>query len=53
MPDLNDFYAYKITTSGSNNSSSGRNSSIDGCGSPIIWIAAIISVLWIIGKLST
>ena len=45
MPDLNDFYAYKMTTSGSG--SGGGNS---GCTTALIVLAIIGWVLWLIGK---
>ena len=55
MPDLNDFYAFKMTSSSSSGSSYKNNNqggSGDGCSNAFVWIAAIISILWIIGKLS-
>ena len=54
MPDLNDFYAFKMTSSGSggsNHKSSNQGGNGDGCSNAFVWIAAIVSVLWIIGKL--
>ncbi len=48
MPDLNDFYAFKMT-SGDNY---GRNSNNNtGCGTVIIVLSVIGWVLWLIGKL--
>ena len=52
MPDLNDFYAFKMTTSGSdsggckNNNSSGET----GCSTVLIVLAVIGWVLWFIGQ---
>ena len=55
MPDLNDFYAFKSTTSSSESSGSrGGNSSgggNGGCAGTLLWVAAILSLLWIIGIL--
>ena len=57
MPDLNDFYAFKMTTSGNgsgggrNNNSSGGNSGGIGYGSVLIVLAVIGWVLWFIDKL--
>lgn len=54
MPDLNDFFAFKSTASNNNYSSKpSKNNNTSNSGSPLIWIAAIISILWIIGKLSS
>ncbi len=48
MPDLNDFYAFKMT-SGDN---SGRNSnSSAGCGTVIIVLSVIGWTLWLIWKI--
>lgn len=45
MPDLNDFHAFKST-------SSGENSGNSGClGGGFTWIVVIIVVLWLIGKI--
>lgn len=44
MPDLNDFYAYKSTTSGSSGSGG-------GCSGCLVWILGIIVFLWAIGML--
>ena len=52
MPDLGDFYAFKMTSSGGgsgggkNNNSSGGT----GCGTTLIVLAVIGWVLWLIGK---
>lgn len=54
MPDLNDFYAFKMTSScsgsggGKNNNSNGGT----GCSTALIVLTAIGWVLWFIGKLS-
>lgn len=56
MPDLNDFYAYKMTSSNSgsgysrNNNSSGGSGGGSGCGATLIVLAVIGWVLWLIGK---
>ena len=56
MPDLNDFYAFKMTTFGNgsgggrNNNSSGGNSGGTGCGSVLIVLAVIGWGLWLICK---
>ena len=53
MPDLNDFYAFKMTSSssssggGKNNNSSGGT----GCSTVLIALAVIGWVLWFIGKI--
>ena len=49
MPDLNDFYAFKSTSSGERSSNSGGDSG--GCLGVLTWAAGIISLLWVIGKL--
>ena len=56
MPGLNDFYAFKMTTSGggsggrkSNNSNNG-NSDSNGCSTALIVLAVIGWALWFIGK---
>lgn len=55
MPGLDDYHAFISTTSGSSGSrktsggnSGGGDSGFGGC---LTWVAAIISSLWIIGKL--
>lgn len=54
MPDLGDFYAFKMASSGGgsgvgrNNNSSGGT----GCSTVLIVLAIIGWVLWLIGKLS-
>ena len=55
MPDLNDFYAFKSTTfssggSGSHEGNSGGGGN-GGCAGTLLWVAAILSLLWIIGIL--
>lgn len=56
MPDLNDFYAFKMTTSGSssgggkNNNSNNGNSGGTGCSTALIVLAVIGWVLWFVGK---
>ena len=55
MPDLNDFYAFKMTTSGSGfgggrNNNSTNSSGNSGCTTALIVLAIIDWVLWIIGK---
>lgn len=52
MPDLNDFCAFKSTTSSSSGSkshggSSGGGGNGDYAGS-LLWVAAVISLIWII-----
>ena len=49
MPDLNDFYAFKSTSSGNHSSSSGGGGG--GCLETLTWAAGIISLLWVISKL--
>ena len=59
MPDLNDFYAFKTTTSssgsggGKSNNSNNGNSGSNGCGTPLIMLAIIGWLLWFIGRLLT
>lgn len=48
MPDLNDFYAFKMTSGGSSNDNS--NNGV-GCGAAIIVLSVIGWALCIIGKL--
>ena len=48
MPDLNDFYAFNMTSGGDGNSSS--DSGGTGCGTALIVLAVIGWVLWFIGK---
>ena len=56
MPDLNDFYAFKMTTSGSgsggskNHNSNNGNGGGTGCSTALIVLAVIGWVLWFIGK---
>ena len=56
MPDLNDFYAFKMTSSGSgsgggkNNNSNSGNSDGTRCSTALIVLAVIGWVLWFIGK---
>lgn len=47
MPDLDDFHAYKSTSGGSSGGASGF-----GCSGGFIWVFAILSFLYIIGKLA-
>lgn len=52
MPDINDFYAFKMTSSG-NGSSGGKNNNSGGgtsCPTALIVLAVIGWVLWLIGK---
>lgn len=59
MPDLNDFYAFKITSSGSgsggnrNNNSNNSNGGGTGCSTALIVLAVIGWVLWFVGKFLT
>ena len=54
MPDINDFYAFKMTSSdsglsgGKNNNSGGET----GCSTVLIVLAVVGWVLWFVGKLS-
>ena len=56
MPDLNDFYEFKTTTSGGDSSGGKRsnsnncNSSSNGCSTALIVLAFIGWVLWFVGK---
>lgn len=52
MPDLNDFYAFKMTSSGGGSGVSKNNSSNGGtgCSTALIVLAVIGWVLWFIGK---
>ena len=54
MPDLNDFYAFKMTSSCSGSGGGKNNNSVGGtrCSTALIVLAVIGWVLWIIGKLS-
>lgn len=52
MPDLNDFYAFKMTSSG-DGSGGGKNNNSGGgtgCSTALIVLAIIGWVLWIVGK---
>ena len=53
MPDLNDFYAFKMTSSGGGSGSGKSNNSGGGtgCSTALIVLAVIGWVLWLIGKL--
>ena len=57
MPDLNDFYAYKMTTSGNgsggggNNKAGGNNDGGTGCSKALIVLAVIGLMLWFVEKL--
>ncbi len=56
MPNLNDFYAFKMTSSGSgsggsrNNNSNNGNGGGTGCSTTLIMLAVIGWVLWFVGK---
>jgi len=50
MPDLNDFHAFMSTSSGSNDSGSNSGSGNGGEGK-FLYVAAIVSLIWIIVKL--
>ena len=56
MPDLNDFYAFKMTSSngssggGRNNNSNSGSGSNSGCTTALIVLAVIGWILWLIGK---
>ena len=59
MPDLNDFYAFKMTTSDSfpirgksNNSDNGSNEP-NGCCTALIVLAVIGWMLWFVGRFLT
>ena len=55
MPNLNDFYAFKMTTSGDRPTGGSNNSNGDsgiGCSSACVILMIIIAVLWFIGKIS-
>lgn len=47
MPDINDFHAFKSTSSGGSSGGSGCS------GSVLLWIMTIIGVLWLIGKFAS
>lgn len=47
MPDINDFHAFKSTSSGGSSGGSGCS------GSVLLWIMIIIGVLWLIGKFAS
>ena len=53
MPDLNDFYAFKMASSGSGSGGGKNNNSVGGtgCSTALIVLAGIGWVLWLIGKL--
>ena len=52
MPDLNDFYAFKMTTSGSDSGGGKNNNSVGGtgCSAVLIVLSVIGWVLWFVGK---
>lgn len=55
MPDLNDFYAFKMTSSGSGSGRGSKNIGSDngggtGCATALIFLAIIGWVLCLIGK---
>ena len=55
MPDLGDYHAFISTSSGGSGSRSSGSSSGDsgdpGCAGCVTWFMAIVSLLWIIGKI--
>ena len=55
MPDLGDYHAFISTSSGGSGSRSSGSSSGDsgdpGCAGCLTWFMAIVSLLWIIGKI--
>lgn len=56
MPDLDDFYAFKMTSSGGG-TGGGKNNSTNsgggtGCSTALIVLAVIGWLLWFVGKLS-
>ena len=52
MPDLNDFYAFKMTSSGGGSGGGKSNNSggNTGCSTALIVLAVVGWVLWLIGK---
>lgn len=52
MPDLNDFYAFKMTISGGSNNKNSNGDGEIGCSGAFVITLIIITVLWFIGKLS-
>lgn len=52
MPDLNDFYAFKMTSSGSGSTGGKNNNSGGGtgCSTALIVLAAVGWVVWFKGK---
>ena len=56
MPDLNDFYAFKMTTTGSGssggkcNNTSGNDGGCTGCSTALIVLAVIGWMLFLINK---
>ena len=57
MPNLDDFYDFKMTTTGGGHSGGGnsQNSSENGnigCSGAFVILMVIIAVLWFIGKVS-
>ena len=53
MPDLGDFYAFKMTSSGGGSAGGKNNNSSGGtgCSTALIVLAVVGWVLWLIGKL--
>ena len=53
MPDLNDFYTFKMTSSGGGSGGCRHNNSGGGtgCSTALIVLAVIGWVLWLIGKI--
>ncbi len=57
MPVLNDFYAFKMTTSGRGYSSGDTNQNSSGnggfgCSGAFVILMIIVAVFWFIGKVS-
>ena len=57
MPDLNDYHAFTSTSSGrtsggGSNGSSGGGGGKEGCAGTLVWVSVIVSLLWIIAKLT-
>ena len=56
MPDLNDYHAFTGTSSGCSGGSGSSDSSSgggnEGCAGTFVWVFAIVSLIWIIVKLT-